>query len=108
MEFYPLHTAEYATVILASDWLYFSRHGLKGGTKRHFLSNVCEFGTVGKISDYQPEGFGFNHQSGRRLNFRRSFATLSWAGTLSRWPIKFLNALSGVYREPTHLSIIVS
>ena len=75
--YYPLHTAEYATVILASDWLYFSRHGLKGGTKRYFLSNLCEFGTVGKISDYQPEGFGFNHQSGRRLNFRRSFATLS-------------------------------
>ena len=24
----PLHTAEYATVILASDWLYFSRHGI--------------------------------------------------------------------------------
>ena len=29
---YPLHTAEYATVILASDWLYFSRHGIKNGT----------------------------------------------------------------------------
>ena len=27
--YYPLHTAEYATVILASDWLYFSRHGIK-------------------------------------------------------------------------------
>ena len=26
--YYPLHTAEYATVILASDWLYFSRHGI--------------------------------------------------------------------------------
>ena len=31
MEYYPLHTAEYATVILASDWLYFSRHGIKYG-----------------------------------------------------------------------------
>ena len=27
---YPLHIAEYATVILASDWLYFSRHGING------------------------------------------------------------------------------
>ena len=26
--YYPLHTAEYATVIMASDWLYFSRHGI--------------------------------------------------------------------------------
>ena len=26
--YYPLHNAEYATVILASDWLYFSRHGI--------------------------------------------------------------------------------
>ena len=24
----PIDTAEYATVILASDWLYFSRHGI--------------------------------------------------------------------------------
>ena len=28
--YYPLHTAEYVTVILASDWLYFSRHGING------------------------------------------------------------------------------
>ena len=27
--YYPLHAAAYATVILASDWLYFSRHGIK-------------------------------------------------------------------------------
>ena len=27
--YYPLHTTEYTTVILASDWLYFSRHGIK-------------------------------------------------------------------------------
>ena len=25
------NTAEYAMVILASDWLYFSRHGIKQG-----------------------------------------------------------------------------
>ena len=28
LRYYPLHIAEYATVILASDWLYFSRHGI--------------------------------------------------------------------------------
>ena len=28
MEYYPLHTAEYATVILASDWLYCSKYGI--------------------------------------------------------------------------------
>ena len=26
--YYPLHTTEYAMVILASDWLYFTRHGI--------------------------------------------------------------------------------
>ena len=26
--YYPLHSAESATVILASDWLYFSRYGI--------------------------------------------------------------------------------
>ena len=31
--YYPLHIAEYATVILASDWLYFSRHGIKYSTE---------------------------------------------------------------------------
>ena len=39
---------------------------------------VCEVGTVGKVSDYQPEGPGFNPRSGRGLNFgRRPFATPS-------------------------------
>ena len=38
--------------------------------------SVCEVGTVGKISDYQPEGPRFNSRSGRGLNFGRpSFAT---------------------------------
>ena len=40
--------------------------------------SVCEVGTVGKISDYQPEGPGFNPRPGRGLNFGRpSFATPS-------------------------------
>ena len=39
---------------------------------------VFEFGTVGKISDYQPEGPGFNPRPGRGLNFGRpSFTTPS-------------------------------
>ena len=39
---------------------------------------MCEFGTVGKISDYQREGPGFNPPPGRGLNFGRpSFATPS-------------------------------
>ena len=39
---------------------------------------VCDVGTFGKISDYQPEGPGFNPRPGRELNFGRpSFATPS-------------------------------
>ena len=39
---------------------------------------VCEVGTVGKTSDSQPEGLGFNPRPGQGLNFRRpSFATPS-------------------------------
>ena len=46
-------------------------------TLRSQLS-VCEVGTVGKISDCQPEGPGFNPRPGRGLNFGRpSFATPS-------------------------------
>ena len=45
------------------------------------LSNgvcVCEVSAVGKISDCQPEGPGFNPRPGRGLNFgRSSFATPS-------------------------------
>ena len=38
---------------------------------------MCEIGTVGKISDYQSEGPGFNPRRGRGLNFAfgRPFAT---------------------------------
>ena len=42
------------------------------------LSGVCEVGTVGKISDCQPEGPRFNPWPGQGLDFRqRSFTTLS-------------------------------
>ena len=42
------------------------------------VSCVCEVGTVGKISDYQPEGPGFNPRPSRALNFGwPTFATPS-------------------------------
>ena len=36
----PLHIAEYATVILASDWLYFSRHGINTCIHLHCTSSL--------------------------------------------------------------------
>ena len=43
--------------------------------KNYASTIVYEVGTAGKISDCQPEGPGFNHRSGRGLNFGRpSFA----------------------------------
>ena len=43
-----------------------------------FMLCGCEVGTVGKISDCQPGGSGFNPHPGRGLNFGQpSFATLS-------------------------------
>ena len=33
---------------------------------------MCEGGTVGRNSDYQPEGPGFNPRPGQGLNFGRS------------------------------------
>ena len=62
------------------------REKLLGGAMIvHFVSlyltpilYMCEVGTVGKISDYQPEVPGFNPRPGRGLNFGRpSFATPS-------------------------------
>ena len=45
--------------------------------------NLCEVGTGGKISNYQPEGPGFNPRPGRGLNFGRpSFAAPSVDGVL--------------------------
>ena len=39
---------------------------------------VCEVGAVGKVSDCQPEGSGFNPRPGQGLNFGQpSFATPS-------------------------------
>ena len=44
--YYPWHTAEYATVILASDWLYFSRHGIKYSTIQY---DVIQYNTYDAI-----------------------------------------------------------
>ena len=67
--------------------------------------SVCEVGTVGKISDYQPEGPRFNSRSGRGLNFGRpSFATPPVDRDVKPL-VKSLNVLSGDLKEPTHLSI---
>ena len=70
---------------------------------------MCEVGTVGKISDYQPEGPdpGFNPRPGRGLNFGiPSFATPSVDRDVK--PLVWsLDVLSGDLKEPTHLSIRV-
>ena len=68
---------------------------------------MCEVGTVGKISDYQPEGPGFNSQPGQGLNFGRpSFATPSVDRDVKSL-VQSLDVLSGDLKEPTRLSIIV-
>ena len=68
------------------------------------ITRVCEVGTVGKISDYQPEGPGFNPRPGRELNFGRPFATPSVDRDVTPL-VSSLNVLSGDLKEPTHLSI---
>ena len=66
---------------------------------------MYKVGSVGKISDYQPEGSGFNPRPGRGLNFGRpSFATQSVDKDVKPL-ILSLNVLSGDLKEPTHLSI---
>ena len=65
---------------------------MQGSTQAKTIQKVgvCEVGTVGKISDYQPEGPGFNPRPGRGLNFEPH---RPWTGTLSRW-----SSLSTFYR----------
>ena len=66
--------------------------------------SVCEVATVGKISDCQPEGPGFNPRPGRGLNFRRlSFAT-PYVDRSVKPLVQSLDVLSGDLEEPTHLS----
>ena len=68
---------------------------------------MCEVGTVGKISDYQPEGPGFNPRPGGGLNFGRpSFAT-PIVDRKVKLLIQSLEALSGYLKELRELSIIV-
>ena len=68
---------------------------------------MCKVGTVGKISNYQPEDPGFNPRPGRRLNFGRlSFATPSVDRGVE--PLIQSKISAGDLKEPTHLSIGVS
>ena len=65
---------------------------------------MCEDGTVGKISDCQPEGPGSIPGLVEGLNFGRpSFATPSVDRDVKPlvWP---LDVLLGDSKEPTHLS----
>ena len=66
---------------------------------------MYKVGSVGKISDYQSEGSGFNPRPGQGLNFGRpSFATQSVDKDVKPLVLS-LNVLSGDLKEPTHLSI---
>ena len=61
---------------MAAD--HFTSVAHKSTAKVNFSTAKVEVGTVGKISDYPPEGPGFNPRPGRGLNFGRpSFATPS-------------------------------
>ena len=52
--YYPLHTAEYETVIMSSDWLYFSRYGIIT-----LISRVR--GPYGKLwTEFFPSFYGKN------------------------------------------------
>ena len=48
MEYYRLHTAKYATVILGSDWLYFSRHGIN----KYIYISTCKTSEFLKVSEH--------------------------------------------------------
>ena len=66
--------------------------------------SVCEVSAVGKISDCQQGGSGFNHRPGRGLNFGRpSFVTPSVDRDVKQlvWP---LDVLSGDLKGPMDFS----
>ena len=68
---------------------------------------VWKVGTVGRISDCQPEGPRFNPRPGRGLNFGRPyFATPSVDRDIKSLVLS-PDILSGDLKEPTHLSIRV-
>ena len=70
-------------------------------------TNKGEVGTVGKISDCQPEGPGFNPWHGRGLNFGRPSFTTPSVDRVVKPLVQSLDVLSGDLKEPTHLSIRV-
>ena len=60
---------------------------------------MCKAGTVGKISDYQPEGPRFNSQLGQGLDF----GILSVDGDVKCWCVS--QRSTGELKQPTYLSI---
>ena len=57
---------------------------------------MCEVSTVGKISDYQPDGPGFNPGPGRGLNFGDLLSPhCPRTGMLSLWSSLSMFYISG-------------
>ena len=56
--YYPLHTAEYATVLLASDWLNFSRHEIKYSA----IHGTIQYSTIQySILQYNTRQYNITH-----------------------------------------------
>ena len=71
---------------------------------------MCKVGTVGKVSDYQPECPGFNPRPGQGLNFGQpSFTTPSVDRDIKPMTSELysLKVLSGDLKDLTHLLIRV-
>ena len=72
---------------------------------------MCEVSAVGWISDYQPEGPGFNPRPGSRVELRATFTTP--APRVDRDVKPLVQSISrrsvgGLFKkEPTYLSIRV-
>ena len=71
----PKTLPPFSHIKISGDEKYLINCNLIEANSSYFMCCVCEVGTVGKISDCQPEGPGFNPRPGRGLNFGRlSFA----------------------------------
>ena len=71
-------TLVYSPLTFTPLFLHYSWHHGSPIILSRTVYSVCEVGTVGKISDCQPEGPGFNPRPGRGLNSGwPSFATPS-------------------------------
>ena len=95
--YYPLNTAEYATAILASDWLYFSKHGIKllySGKRLSTLTNwVCNY-TTAKAYQHWQTGFVIIRQW--LCNWLYNGKSLS---TLTNWVCDYTTAKVYEHRE---------